>query len=114
MNGALMPCEVAARTLIPSIRAAIAFVMIKEYNITRYEAAKKLGTTPAAITNYLEGRRGSKYLDRLLSDRRLYSLVSEAARIVAEGRSSEYTERYRRIVCSICGSINKYSCADRH
>jgi predicted transcriptional regulator len=46
------------RYILPAIRAQIARQLINEYGLRRSEASKKMGVTPAAVTQYLEGVRG--------------------------------------------------------
>ena len=100
----LLPCEVAAKSIIPSIRAAVAKLLVEEYGMPRYKAAKLLNMTPAAITNYLEGRRGARYLDRILRDERLMRYVRRLSEMLARGAEDE--EEYQILVCSICSSVN--------
>lgn len=107
-----MPCELAAKSIIPSIRAAIAKVLVEEYGIPRYGAARLLNITPAAITNYIEGRRGGRFLERILSDPELMNMIREIGRIFAEnlknngGRLESAEAEYERLVCTICSSVN--------
>jgi hypothetical protein len=55
----LLPAEVEARLAIPILRAMIARRLIGEYKLKQEEAAKLLGVTQAAISNYMRGTRGS-------------------------------------------------------
>lgn len=115
---ALMPCEVAAKSIIPSIRAAVAKILVEEYGVPRYRVARLLNTSPAAVTNYLEGRRGNRFLDKILSDPELLSVVRKIGERLAEDlkngtrrRSSASTNttntlEYQKMVCIICSSIN--------
>ncbi len=52
------PCIVVVRYILPAIRAQIARKLINEYGLRRSEASKKMGVTPAAVTQYLERVRG--------------------------------------------------------
>jgi len=54
----ILPDELVARSVYPALRAMIADVLIKKYNYTQVEAAKKLGVTQAAISYYLSSKRG--------------------------------------------------------
>jgi len=50
---------------IPVIRKEIAESMTKNFGLTQKETAKKLGVTPAAISQYLSKKRGkTKIIDQ--------------------------------------------------
>ncbi|MGC9072416.1 MAG: transcriptional regulator [Acidilobus sp.] len=102
------PCEVAARDVMPSIRASIAYVLTAEMRLSKYEAAKLLGITPAAVANYLERRRGEKYIDEILKDPEILDKVREAASLalLAKFDQKAYVD-FQRITCLICSSINE-------
>lgn len=105
-----LPCEYAAKNIFPSIRASIATILVKDKRMSKYMAAKVLGTTPAAVTYYIVGKRGDKYSSRILEDRELRKLATEAADVLielSEGETREKYMRYQQILCSICSRLNK-------
>ncbi len=55
-----LPSEIEARYLLPSLRAYIAKKLILEKGYTQEKAAKAMGLTQAAVSNYLRGVRGFK------------------------------------------------------
>lgn len=55
----LTPYEVAAKVICPTIRASVAHKLVKEYNFTQQEVARKLGLKQQAVSNYVRGLRGS-------------------------------------------------------
>ncbi|WP_460123874.1 transcriptional regulator [Stetteria hydrogenophila] len=103
-----MPCEITAKYIIPSIRALIAKVLVEEYGVPRYRVAKLLNTTPASITNYLEGRRGNKFLEALMENAEVKSIVRRFCEKILSHpeQSSIDMAEYREVVCSICTQIN--------
>ncbi len=105
-----MPCEYAAREIIPSIRAALAVVMV-EMGASKYRVASLLGLTPAAVTYYVTGKRGSRYLREILSNNDLRRVVERVASILLGNASIEVKEKaFRAIICYLCNHFNKYSC----
>ncbi len=102
------PCEIAAKEVMPSIRASIAYILTNEMKLSKYEVAKLLGITPAAISNYIEKKRGGKFIDEILNDPENLNRVREAASLVLLAR---YDQRalasFQRITCMICSSINE-------
>lgn len=120
-----MPCEVAAKLVIPSIRASIAYVLVNEFKLSKYTAARLLGLTPAAINNYISGKRGDRYMKTLIEDERYLNKVKEAAKLILnyQGRTSElefdeFMKKYQQAMCGICSEVNevahKHGCPYKH
>jgi len=53
-----LPSEIEARYAIPALRALIVRRLVGECGFTQEAAAKALGLTQAAVSNYLRGVRG--------------------------------------------------------
>ncbi|MCS7145951.1 MAG: hypothetical protein RMJ28_02625 [Nitrososphaerota archaeon] len=47
--------------IVPSIRAALADILVKKYGLRKSKVAKVLGVSPAAITHYVSGARGQRF-----------------------------------------------------
>ena len=59
------PCQYMLWTGIPVIRKEIAVSMTKNFGLTQKETVKKLGITPAAVSQYLSKKRGkTKIIDQ--------------------------------------------------
>ncbi|BEP17006.1 transcriptional regulator [Pyrofollis japonicus] len=114
------PCELAVRKYVPSIRASLAIVLVKDYGLSIYRTAKLLKLTPAAVSNYVLGRRGKEYVDIILKDKELYNLVSKLAEQIISGNISE--KEVSKHLCEICMSLRtrvekgftKESCTQTH
>ncbi|MCD6113713.1 MAG: hypothetical protein J7J78_00240 [Thermoprotei archaeon] len=100
-----MPCEIVAKKLMPTIRALIAEVLVKKYGFTIYETAKILGLTPAAISNYLLGKRGADTFPELKENRLAYNLILLLADKIASQRCTSVD--CREIICTICRTLIK-------
>jgi predicted transcriptional regulator len=53
-------CETIGKYVLPAFRALIAEELVHTYGLTQVEAAKRLGTTQAAISQYLNSKRAYK------------------------------------------------------
>ncbi len=53
------PCEYIVWNGLPIIRKGIAVSMIDDYGLSQSETAEKLGISPAAVSQYLSGKRGN-------------------------------------------------------
>lgn len=78
-----------AERLIPALRAWLARVLVEEYGFSRRGAAEALEISPAAVTHYLDGKRGKvpAELKRPEVERLLGELAAKAA--ARGGRISE-------------------------
>ena len=56
----MYPCETFSRNVLPLFRGLVAKELIEKYNYTQLEASKKLGTTQASISYYINFKRGHK------------------------------------------------------
>ncbi len=94
------PCELAVRKYVPAIRAAIALVLVKDYGLSVYRAAKILKVTPAAVSNYVFKRRGGEYVDFILRDEELRNRAVELAeKLVGEVVDDN---EISRTMCEFC------------
>ncbi|ABM80773.1 transcriptional regulator [Hyperthermus butylicus] len=109
MNGEqtllVTPCEVAVKKYVPSIRASIAIVLVRDYGLSIYKAAKLLRLTPAAISNYLLRRRGSDYIDTILNDEQLYQHIFKLAERVVSGNIDN--REISNEMCNLCRELRK-------
>ena len=59
------PCQCILWNGIPVIRKEIAESMTKNFGLSQRETAKKIGVTPAAVSQYLSKKRGNvKIMDQ--------------------------------------------------
>jgi len=75
--------------------------LIEKYNFTQVAAAKKLGTTQAAVSQYIHskrGFRGEKQFADVLPEIR--SLAHETAKNMAAGKME--TEEIMQKFCELC------------
>jgi predicted transcriptional regulator len=60
----ILPCEVAIKYIIPTVRAMITKELIQTHKLKQNDVAKILGITQAAVSQYVRNMRG-KYLEIL-------------------------------------------------
>ena len=84
----------------------VAKELIEKYNFTQTAAAKKLGTTQAAISQYLHSKRGSKGTEQFMDVLpEIQSLANETAKTIASGNME--TEDIMRKFCELCTVLRK-------
>jgi len=89
-----LPCEHAMWYTLPRIRAELAKTLVKK-GVSQKEVARKLGVTPAAVSQYLHKKRGEK--EHLPAQQE--KLVEEAAE---ELKNSEGDEKIMALICRCC------------
>jgi len=51
-------CEVMFWKVVPAIRRELARILVEDLGMSKKDAAEAIGTTPAALSQYLRGKRG--------------------------------------------------------
>lgn len=87
-----LPCERFVEQL-PVLRALVTNEIVSTFGLTQEQAAKKLGITQPAVSQYLKGSRGRKNL----ADKKLKSEARKIAKRIIEGKIE-----FPKTVCSIC------------
>ncbi len=54
----IMVCDTMVRRFLPAMRAEMVFRLIQQQGLSQSEAAKRLGITRAAVSQYLSRKRG--------------------------------------------------------
>ena len=97
-------CESVARYVLPLYRSYVAKELIEKYNYTQVAAAKKLGTTQAAISQYMTSKRGHKGIPNY--EEIAPSVKNAAAKVAKRIATTEFsTEEFRASFCELCKSL---------
>lgn len=97
------PCVTVVKYLLPAIRVLVTKELIEKYNLRRIEASEKMELTPAAITQYFKGERGTTLADEIAQSKNAMEMITELAEVLAknEADSEEVIEK----LCRICTII---------
>ena len=100
-----VPCELIVWYVLPAIRREFARVLVKEFNLTQREAAKKLGVTEAAVSQYLKSKRGKdmKFNQEIIDE------IEKSAKEILESKKDSLTIEK---TCSVCSLIRDYRVLD--
>jgi predicted transcriptional regulator len=58
-------CEIIGKYVLPIFRAMLAKELVQKYNFSQTQAAKKIGTTQAAVSQYLSSKRAYKDIEHV-------------------------------------------------
>ena len=90
------PCEEAIWYALPYIRMSLAKELSK-FGLTQHEIGEKLGLTQAAVSQYLNGKRGK--IDKL--DNQTVDLIKKLASKINTNKVDDLSEE----ICAICNHI---------
>jgi predicted transcriptional regulator len=99
-------CEIVGKYVLPIFRAMLAKELVQKFNLSQTETAKKLGTTQAAISQYLSSKRafkGIEHVEEFLPQ--IHTMASETAQRLMnkEINADEVTVDF----CSLCMTFCK-------
>ncbi len=57
-------CEVIGKIVLPIFRSMLAKELVQKYHLSQTQTAKKLGTTQAAVSQYLSSKRAYKGMEQ--------------------------------------------------
>jgi hypothetical protein len=95
----IFPCEKAVWYHLPQIRADLAIELVKT-GMTQSQAAKKLGVTPAAVSQYIHKKRGLQTPKSRVYRQEIKAVVKK---ICAEASSDDL----RLLVCNCCHMLQQ-------
>jgi len=101
-----LKCEKIARYLLPVFRSLVAKRLIEDHGFTQVEAAERLGTTQAAISQYMTSKRGSGNIkDFNISVTRVQKLADKTAEEIAKKKKTN--DGALSNFCEICISLRR-------
>ena len=99
-------CEAFARHILPLYRSIVAKELVEKYGYTQVEAAKKLGMTQAAISQYLTSKRGVKRIPNY--DEIAPQVQTTAARVAKRLSTRKMSpEEFSASFCELCKSLQE-------
>ena len=97
-------CETIGKYIMPVFRSLIAKELVTTYNLTQLETAQKLGTTQAAISQYINSKRAFKSTEQV--DNIMPKLEKIAKKTAKRLAKSEITsDEIALDFCKLCSSF---------
>jgi hypothetical protein len=93
-----VPCELIVWYILPAIRREFARVLVQDFNLDQKEAAKKLGLTEAAISQYFKSKRGKEM-------RFSHDMINEIKKACKEIFKSQEKSLVIKETCMVCDFI---------
>ena len=97
-------CETIAKYYLPAIRSLIAKKLVEQYRLSQTQVAEKLGTTQAAVSQYLSSRRGTKTVKEIEEDPLLKKAITQVVEKIVK---SEDPDVLSMQLCGLCNLIRE-------
>ena len=102
-------CEIIGKYVLPIFRSMLAKELVQKYNLSQTEAAKKLGTSQAAVSQYLSSKRaykGIEHVEQFLP--KIQIMASETAQklINKEIAAQDVTFDFCKLCATFCTGNN--------
>jgi len=100
-----LPCEIVVRQVLPSFRFLVARELVDKHNYSQTDAAKKVGTTQAAISQYFHAKRGRRWSSQSELLHEMGPHAASVAKRIANGKVS--TVDSAQLFCVLCKGLRK-------
>ena len=102
-------CEIIGKYVLPIFRSMLAKELVQKYHLSQTEAAKKLGTTQAAVSQYLSSKRaykGIEHVEQYLP--KIQTMAAETAQKLAsqEIDAKDVTFDFCKLCATFCPKEN--------
>lgn len=94
-----IPCEIVVWQVLPLIRRELAKALVRNHGITQSEVARMFGVTDAAISQYLNEKRGGEYSSSRFYQGFLAEVEASAARLAERGAD------FGTELCHLCAYV---------
>lgn len=85
VKGVLPMKKIPLESVVTALRCAAARELVERFGYRKSEVAKIVGVTPAAVSQYVSGKRGGKLIATLSSSTRPRAVVVELAGTLSDG-----------------------------
>lgn len=97
------PCVTVVKYLLPAIRVLVMKELMEKHSMRKIEASTKMDLTPAAITQYLKGKRGGIFIHEIKQSKDTMKMVSRLSETLAN--DDVQLENTIEKLCGICASM---------
>ncbi len=100
-------CEIIGKYVLPIFRSMVAKELVQKYSLSQTEAAKKLGTTQAAVSQYLSSKRaykGVEHVEEFLPKIQVMAEETAQKLVSKEIAAKDITVDFCRLCSTFCRS----------
>ncbi|MCW3983596.1 MAG: helix-turn-helix domain-containing protein [Candidatus Bathyarchaeota archaeon] len=99
------PCEIIGKYVLPIFRSMLAKELVQKHHLSQTAAAKKLGTTQAAVSQYLSSKRaykGMEHVEEFLPKIRVMAAETAEKLVNKEISAGDVTVDFCRLCSTFC------------
>ena len=100
------PCEVSMWYVVPYIRSRVAQSIVNDLGLKQAYAARKLGVTDAAVSQYLSGKRAKANM----AEEWLENEIKQSAKVIAEADDEAIITKE---ICRVCKMVQDSNLVDK-
>jgi len=102
-NHLIIPCEIAVKSVIPAIKAAITKELVEKYSLRQNQVAEALGISQSAVSKYTRQVRG--HVIEIGDIEEIQPLINNMINLLINGnpRRAEFLSLF----CQTCMTIRK-------
>jgi predicted transcriptional regulator len=97
----IIPCEVAVKTVSPSIRALLAKTLLEKHDLKETQVAEVLGITQSAVSKYYKNVRGITIPIENVAE--IQNIISQMVTLLLT--QSPQQEELMKLFCQACMAI---------
>jgi len=99
----ILPCEIAVKSVIPAIKAALAKKLVETHSLTQNQAAEILGISQSAVSKYTKQVRG--HVIEIADIEEIRPLINSMINLLVNGNPKRAD--FLRLFCQTCTEIRK-------
>lgn len=97
-------CVTVVKYVLPAIRVLITKELMEKYDLRKIDVAEKMYLTPAAVTQYSKGIRGSSCVEEISGSEEIMKKISELSGVIAADDKANF-ESVIDNMCEVCKLI---------
>jgi len=99
----ILPCEIAVKSAIPAIKAAMAKELVETYQLNQNQVAEILGISQSAVSKYTRQVRG--YVLKIDNIEELQPLINRTVNLLVN--EDPKRAEFLKLFCQMCTMIRK-------
>lgn len=97
-------CVTVVKYVLPAMRVLITNELMEKYSLRKIDVAERMSLTPAAVTQYSKGVRGSSCVEEISGSKKIMKKISEISSAVATDDEANF-ESLMDNICEVCRLI---------
>ena len=99
----IIPCEIAVKSVIPAIKAAMAKELVEKYSLKQNQVAEALGISQSAVSKYTRQVRG--HVIKIDDIEEIQPLINNMINLLINGNPKR--AEFLSLFCQTCMTIRK-------